>query len=220
MASKGAAIQITAPTLQNKRPIYRIQDPGSDGLLVANSGTSTMVDEALGDNTAAVTNAEANGKELLQEGGVHMENQELGLKLGLDEGVAPMGEHGEESELDSDEVERELERFGMSDVESAAPSVDELAAISEASRRSKRQAETADEVCLDKAEKLKASRLEGDTKHPNSFLNFSDDLITSNYSSIGISLGGDFTSVKGSIDHLKKIELDRMLELHVVDKKN
>ena len=195
-------------------------------MLVANSGTSTMVDEALGDNTAAVTNAEANGKELLQEGGVHMENQELGLKLGLDEGVAPMGEHGEESELDSDEVERELERFGMSDVESAAPSVDELAAISEASPvqamacRSKRQAKIVDEVCLDKAEKLKASRLEGDTKHPNSFLNFSDDLITSNYSSIGISLGVDSTSVKGSIDHLKKIELDRMLDLHVVDKKN
>ena len=68
--SKGAAIRITAPTQQNKRPIYRIQDPGSDGLLVANSGTSTTVDEALGDNIAAVTNAEANGKELLQEGGV------------------------------------------------------------------------------------------------------------------------------------------------------
>ena len=72
----------------------------------------------------------------------------------------------------------------MSDVESAAPSVDELAAIPEASpvqamaRRSKRQAETADEVCLDKAEKLKASRFEGDTKHPNSFINFSDELIT------------------------------------------
>jgi hypothetical protein len=131
--SKGAAIRITAPTQQNKGPIYRIQDPGSDGLLVANSGTSTTVDEALGDNTAAITNAKANGKELLQEGGMHMENQELGVKLGLDEEVAPMEVHGEESELDSDEVERELERFGMSDVESAAPSVDELAAIPEAS---------------------------------------------------------------------------------------
>ena len=92
--------------------------------------------------------------------------------------------HGEESELDSDEVERQLERFGMSDVESTAPSVDELAAIPEAlpvqatARRSKRQAETADEVCLDKAERLKSSRLEGDTKHPNSFINFSDELIT------------------------------------------
>jgi len=70
LLSKGAAIRITAPAEQNKHPIYRIQDPGSDGLLVANSGTSTTVDEALGDNIAAVTNAEANGKELLQEGGV------------------------------------------------------------------------------------------------------------------------------------------------------
>jgi len=74
--------------LQNKRPIYHIQDLGSDGLLVANIGTSTTVDEALGDNIAAVTNAEANGKELLQEGGVQMENHELGAKLGLDEGVS------------------------------------------------------------------------------------------------------------------------------------
>ena len=53
----------------------------------------------------------------------------------------------------------------------------------------------------------------------NYFEKFSDELITSNYSSIGISLGTGFTSVKGSIDHLKKIELDRMLDLHVVDKK-
>ena len=212
--------------MQNKRPIYRIQDPGSDGLLVANSGTSTTVDEALGDNTAAVTNAEANGKELLHKGGVHMENQELGVKLGLDEGVAPMGVHGEELELDSDEVERELERFGMSDVESAAPSVDELAAIPEAlpvqakAHKSKPQAVTADEVRLDKAERLKSSRLEGDTKHPNSFINFSDELITSNYSSIGITLGSDFISVKGWIAHLKKVESDRLHVLHVVDKKN
>jgi len=154
-----------------------------------------------------------------------MEDQELGAKLGLEEGVAPMGVHGEESELDSNEVERELERFGMSDVESAAPSVDKLAAIPEASpvqamaRRSKRQAVTADEVCLDKAERLKSSRLEGDTNHPNSFINFSDELITSSYSSIGITLGSDFTSVKGWIAHLKKVESDRLHVLHVVDKK-
>ena len=54
----------------------------------------------------------------------------------------------------------------------------------------------------------------------NYFEKFSDELITSNYSSISISLGADVTSVKGSIDHLKKVELDRMLDLHVVDKKN
>ena len=53
----------------------------------------------------------------------------------------------------------------------------------------------------------------------NYFENFSDELITSNYSSISISLGADVTSVKGSIDHLKKVELDRMFDLHVVDKK-
>ena len=63
--SKGAAIRISAPTLQNKRPIYRIRDPGSDGMLVANSVTSTMVEEALGGNIVAVTNAEANGNVLL-----------------------------------------------------------------------------------------------------------------------------------------------------------
>jgi len=65
LASKGAAIRISAPTLQNKCPIYRIQDPGSDGMLVANSDTSTMVEETLGDNIVAITNAEANGNVLL-----------------------------------------------------------------------------------------------------------------------------------------------------------
>ena len=87
-----------------------------------------------------------------------------------------MGVHGEESELDSNEVERELERFGMSNVESAA--IPEASPVQAKAHKSKRQAVTANDVCLDKAERLKSSRLEGDTKHPNSFINFSDELIT------------------------------------------
>lgn len=50
-------------------------------------------------------------------------------------------------------------------------------------------------------------------------MNFSDELIISNCSSIGISLGADITSVKGWIDDLKKVELDRLHVIHVVDKK-
>jgi hypothetical protein len=96
----------------------------------------------------------------------------------------------------------------------------ELGAIPEATtpgRRSKRHAETADEVSLERAERIKTAH---NLDFPQgkgtpdellySFLQFPNEIVSSNLSVVGISLGHDSVAVTNSIKTVKEIEEARL----------
>jgi len=116
----------------------------------------------------------------------------------------------------------------MADKKGAAlASLAELAAIPDAAsaelRRSKRMADTSGEVVLHQASKLKAGKdneiqnTNGDTCNSSSFLHFPDEYIRSSFSSIGINLGSDDTSIRNSVLNLKKVEENSMHESRSID---
>jgi len=79
------------------------------------------------------------------------------------------------------------------------------------------------EVVLHQASKLKAGKdneiqnTNGDTCNSSSFLHFPDEYIRSSFSSIGINLGSDDTSIRNSVLNLKKVEENSMHESRSID---
>lgn len=97
-------------------------------------------------------------------------------------------------------------------------------------RRTMRMAESSDEV-LHQASNLKADKnaelysTKGDICSSSSFSNFTNEYIHSSFSSIGINLGSDVTSIRNSVLELKKVEKTRSHQstkadwkLEIVDK--
>lgn len=103
----------------------------------------------------------------------------------------------------------------------------ELAAIPEARtsdlRRSKRRANNSDEVVLNHASKLKASKdvdikhAEGENTNTSSFIHFHAEFIHASFSTIGIDLGKDSTSIKDSVIDMKKGDEYRLSETRCTD---
>ena len=108
-----------------------------------------------------------------------------------------------------------------------AASPAELAAIPEVDgaelRPSKHLANNSDEEVLNQASTLKAGKntdfqsAKGNICNHSSFSSFSDEYIETSFSSIGIKIGSDDTSIRNSISNLKKVEEDKMHESHSID---
>ncbi|TVU40757.1 hypothetical protein EJB05_14233, partial [Eragrostis curvula] len=117
--------------------------------------------------------------------------------LGAEADLSAPKATSEESVLNSEEFNRELARMGEPEVQSEETTMEDLAAIPEASpvhsasRKSKRSAASVDDESRDRAEKLKASRNEGP----------------------------DSVSVSGSVACLKNVELSRLNNVNWIDKK-
>jgi hypothetical protein len=97
-----------------------------------------------------------------------------------------------------------------------------VAAIPEAStpsRKSKRRAQTMDEHSLDRAERIKAARnLDSNTvkgnnnKTKSSLIHLSNECVTKNLQSIGISLGTCCDQINLSVQRIKEVEAEHALE--------
>lgn len=82
-------------------------------------------------------------------------------------------------------------------------------------RKSKRNALSADQDSTEKVAKLKARKNLEETdkqgnEHPDSFIYFPDEVVIKNISHVGISLGSSVSKTSKSIRNLKNIELDRI----------
>jgi hypothetical protein len=133
-----------------------------------------------------------------------------------------------EMESDDGDVEHPVSELMDNSVEmhrGVAPSlavqvqVKKMAAILEASppsRRSKRWAETADKIKLERAEKMKVARnldpspQKGIIESPDkSFLNYSSEQVADNLNTIGIFLGTRNLDIGNVVERLKVLENDR-----------
>jgi hypothetical protein len=152
------------------------------------------------------------------------ENSDLGkFAAEQEEGaveVVPSGDDSSQTDsMDTNELEMALKEWGDEEEISKHPSIEEMAAIPEASseqsaaRRSKRRVGEVDEEVGVSAEHRKAFRNEGMSPVPTSLSLVNDSLVIANLNAIGISLGEDGASIRVSMDNIKEKASGRVQEL-------
>jgi hypothetical protein len=126
--------------------------------------------------------------------------------------------------MDTEELEKVIEELGQ-EVDSVLPSIEELAAIPEASpkhasaRQSKRRADVADEEAAIMAKLHKAYRNEGNTENHSLSFDVPDRDVIWNLDGIGITLGKDQICISGSVCSLKCKVVSRDHSFVKVDRK-
>jgi len=123
-----------------------------------------------------------------------------------------------------EEVSSDVESKTQAGGEHVQARAAELAAIAEASpspsRRGKRRAALNDEHSLERAERLKAIRNEGDVSSDASLIHLPVSTFTNNLGVIGICLGSDNVSISNTVHSIKEAEFERSKLMSVVDVKN